>query len=251
MQLDIKSNGLDVNLNQPNLNQILYEDKSFTDIVIIVDSKIIKAHKCVLASQSIFFRTFILSDFNQKNEIEIKEFPYEVISDLIKFMYLDECELNENNILDFIHLSDIHSLEKLQKLCLQYLLENSLDVDNFMKIFSNFFNIIFLSDFFIKYILTNWIEIIKNDTFYKILVKNEKLLKTLFSMISFPYKTPVSSRDRKFIENFLKTVEDTKKKHRINEVLEDKFFFEDINNLKELFVELNLDMPSFIVKKYF
>lgn len=134
----------------------LLSDGTFSDLTFILDGgERIKAHKAILASRCDVFKTMLSSAMREglKDEIEIKDTSPEVFKNIINYIYTDEVELHDismivnlliesnkycltrlksiwewemskiidhDNVIDILHLSDIHQAAELRGIWLDY-----------------------------------------------------------------------------------------------------------------------------------
>lgn len=122
--------------------------KVFTDVTLLTNNKEIKAHKLVLAgtyNKSLFSaHSYIVSyillpeqsaTFNEifqndsKNIFVIKEFEYEIMLDLIKFLYTDRVESLKKNAKKLLHVAERYAVDRLRRLSERSLYEN-LTIEN-------------------------------------------------------------------------------------------------------------------------
>ncbi|XP_062537360.1 speckle-type POZ protein-like isoform X3 [Armigeres subalbatus] len=138
------------------------QSEKYTDVVIIVQNREIKAHKFMLASQSIVFEAMLDSDMteNHQNRIIICDFEYEVIEQMLLYIYtgkvpklksladrllvaadkyaLDHlkvmCEqalcagLTTNRAIELLALAELYNASQLKRLVTQYLDDNTKEI---------------------------------------------------------------------------------------------------------------------------
>ncbi len=86
----------------PALNQ-----KTFSDITLLIDEKLIYAHKVVLASRSTFFEAMFSHEFKEsEGEIKIEDVSYDLFMNLLEFMYSDAMKINLKTVFDVLSLAD-------------------------------------------------------------------------------------------------------------------------------------------------
>lgn len=74
----------------------MYEDKRYTDIEFEVNSRILSAHKAVLAARSPVFAAMF--DFDgKKNRVQITDVEYEVMDAILAFVYTGRSNLNRSS----------------------------------------------------------------------------------------------------------------------------------------------------------
>lgn len=138
----------------------LLDDSLFSDVTFILDNKSqFKAHKAILASRCEVFKNMLMSSMKEGliNEIEIKDTSPDVFKNLINYIYTDEVQLHDitmavnllieankynlsrlknicemtivkvldiDNVIDLLHLSDIHEASELRSICLDYAVQH-------------------------------------------------------------------------------------------------------------------------------
>lgn len=68
---------------------------------------------------------------SQAEKIEIPEMKASIFEAWIRFLYCDEVELTENNVVELLMLADKYSLKDLQRICEEYLVK-TLTLENFV-----------------------------------------------------------------------------------------------------------------------
>lgn len=157
-----------------------------TYIIIKVENKNIYTSKYLLCINSQYFMSMFKSNIiesdNEKILIEIDNFGYESIIDVLYYIYTKKIyHNNENNeiliekILDMYKVSDYLQIKELSLKINSYLI-NNIDLYNFNKIyiFSNKYNLFELKENVIDYICVNCIDIIDTEKFHEIISISEK-----------------------------------------------------------------------------
>jgi len=111
----------------------LLNDELFSDITLILDDGVeIKAHKAVLASRCEVFKVMLTSQMQegQKNSIEIKDTQSDVFKAIISFIYTDQAEFEDlNMVVNLLIESSKYGLVRLKKIW-EWELTKVLDHDN-------------------------------------------------------------------------------------------------------------------------
>ena len=90
-------------INVPNTFRNLWNDKDFADVTLAtVDDQHIRAHKVILSSCSQFFRNIFLKNPHHNPLLYLKGIKYKELSMVIKFIYLGQCEVGQNELEDFL-----------------------------------------------------------------------------------------------------------------------------------------------------
>ncbi|XP_052276300.1 uncharacterized protein LOC127875343 [Dreissena polymorpha] len=106
----------------------LRKDESLCDVVLRVGSAEIKAHKCVLAAGSNYFRSLFLGQFTEssKSDIDLSQVTTDNISMelIINFIYSGEVDIDSENAEDIFKLSSFFLIKSLQEFCADFMLKN-------------------------------------------------------------------------------------------------------------------------------
>ena len=87
--------------------------------------KKISAHKFLLAiSSPVFYAMFYGELAEKKDSIYISDCDYESLSELFRFMYSDEVNLNADNVMQMLYLAKKYMLPSLADKCTEFLREN-------------------------------------------------------------------------------------------------------------------------------
>ncbi|CAO4366658.1 unnamed protein product [Caenorhabditis nigoni] len=104
-------------------------DKSnmqFSDVVLIAENQKFYVSKLYLASQSTYFDSLLLGNFEEskKSEIEIKDIKAEDFQKFLELLY-GESSIDESTIDGILHLADMCDAELAIRKCEKFLMENS------------------------------------------------------------------------------------------------------------------------------
>ena len=89
--------------NAPNTFRKLWNDQDFADVTLATaDNKQIRAHKVILSSCSEFFKNIFLKNPHQNTLLYLKGIRYKELTMVIKFIYLGQCEVGQNELQDFL-----------------------------------------------------------------------------------------------------------------------------------------------------
>ncbi|XP_029723523.2 speckle-type POZ protein-like [Aedes albopictus] len=106
----------------PNQLRMLMDEK-YTDVTVVVGERQIRAHKVVLAAHSPVFDAMFRSDMQEssQNVIEIDDFDYEVVQEMMTYIYSDSSPKIENLVCSLLRAADKYELGRLKALCEQTL----------------------------------------------------------------------------------------------------------------------------------
>jgi BTB/POZ domain len=102
--------------NTINEFSILWEERKYSDFIIVVGSMEIPVHKCVLSTLSPVFAEMFKNDPEvvSSNKLEIKECSGYVVEEFLSVLYKGEVT-NEENALDLFSLACTFEVEELKK----------------------------------------------------------------------------------------------------------------------------------------
>ncbi|XP_020898782.1 BTB/POZ domain-containing protein 6-like [Exaiptasia diaphana] len=112
--------------------QFMFNNKLLSDITFVIgkngEKKRIWAHKLLLAiSSPVLHAMFYGSMAEQGLEVELSDCEYETFLELLSYIYFDEVEINESNVLGILYLAKKYILPFLAEKCLDFLEQN---IDN-------------------------------------------------------------------------------------------------------------------------
>lgn len=166
-------------INCPTKLEKLLENQDFSDTVLKVCGQKLKVSKAILAAKSpVFYAMFCHNTKETKeNLIRIDDFSFDVIKDMVKFIYTGNIENFENHVDDLLAAADKYCIEDLKTFCCNYFQEK-LNVENAVEILilSNRFNAINFSGMVEKFMKSNINQILKTKGFQKAKVSHSHLL---------------------------------------------------------------------------
>jgi len=178
-----------------NSLKIFVNNKNLSDIrFIFSNKKIIYAHKIILISRSNYFNSLfngLLKDYKKK-ELIINEFSYDVFFEIIKYIYTAKFEYKNLNIIELLEASNYYLLDNLKEQLFDIFI-NNLNVNNVLYLI-DLSDIYYSEELFYnccKIILLNYELLYKNKTIIEEKLKNfkninsKKVLKLLYTNIDF------------------------------------------------------------------
>ncbi|PAV59372.1 hypothetical protein WR25_21415 [Diploscapter pachys] len=121
-------------------NKRMLDSELFTDCVIKVGAKQIKAHRCILGQHSPVFRSMFNNDTMieaQNGIIDISDFKYEAVRALVEFMYTggtDALETSNGGIIEeILAIADKYEVLALKDCC-ERLIANTITLKNITSI---------------------------------------------------------------------------------------------------------------------
>ena len=90
-----------------------------------IESKVIPAHKFVLAiSSPVFYAMFYGQMADTRDSIELPDCEYESLLEFLRFLYSDEVQLTGSNVMRVLYLAKKHLVPSLAKKCVEFLRDN-------------------------------------------------------------------------------------------------------------------------------
>ena len=94
-------------------------------------SKVIPAHKLVLAIGSpVFYAMFYGQMADTRDSIELPDYEYEGLLELFRFIYSDEVELTESNVMNMFYSAKKSLVPLLAEKCARFLENTDLNASN-------------------------------------------------------------------------------------------------------------------------
>ena len=148
---------------EDNLN-----NKQFSDVQFKIGRRVLHAHKVILASKSPVFKAMFQHNMleNEKNVVKIQDASYDVMNEVLRYMYTNEVENLESMALDIMAVAEKYSLRNLKRLCeLQLCKTLSCDnVLNYLRV-AEMYNAKDLKSRGVKFIVANSSKIVETLEF--------------------------------------------------------------------------------------
>ena len=159
---------------QINGNSQLNENHDHLKDVTIVskDGHEIKCYGVILSIRSEVFQKMLRPTKNGNNMILMKDFDAQTIRKMLMFMYSDKLKEDEVDM-ELLGASNMYQVESLQNFC-EIKLCNELDVNNVLDAWvgANLFNRYTFLEICESFIISNWLEIQKTESFSRIMQEN-------------------------------------------------------------------------------
>ncbi|CAB3398013.1 unnamed protein product [Caenorhabditis bovis] len=135
------------NVEQPaeimRLVKTFRDDDLLCDVELEVDGDVIKAHRCVLAAASPYFRAMFTNGMleMEKKRIVLNDIPRESLHDLISFIYSNEITITSENVQQLIFSASVLQIDNIVTACQQFLtkiitVQNCLSLRQFAEIYN-------------------------------------------------------------------------------------------------------------------
>ncbi|XP_060571404.1 BTB/POZ domain-containing protein 6-B-like [Ruditapes philippinarum] len=114
-------------------NWRMLQNERLCDVTFLVGSgkeEKIMAHRFILASRSPVFFTMFCGSLPETNKtVDVPDIEPAIFRDLLRFIYTEDCSINENNVMALLYCSKKYGLERLREAC-QKFLNTNLSSDN-------------------------------------------------------------------------------------------------------------------------
>lgn len=239
----------------------LYQDTTFSDVCFLVEGKELRAHKCILASESDYFKTLFTTSIKgdeKDGKIEIKSMSYDLFSSVLRFIYLKNIIFTYENFIDLVNISEMYLMEDLKQKCIDHFETIFVDVNKFLEAIPLIKNIDFIKGVCIKYIVSLWGILIEYDSFYKMLNEDLEFQKSIYHAIDIQQVVcqnmgpSVEPCDREKIKSYLLDYSNDNAilRNDVLEILESKSLFNHANNIKIAFNDMHIPLPFWYTSKY-
>jgi hypothetical protein len=140
-----------------SMKKLLFDEESF-DVFFIFPNEIkLGAHKNILSSRSIVFKSMFKSNMKESltNEVIIEDISYETFKDLLLYIYTEEIVDNFDNLQELTYSVVKYQINNLIEICERELIK-TISSDNSEELYS------FASDFYLKG-LKDSVELFKSE----------------------------------------------------------------------------------------
>lgn len=170
-------------------NRNMWEDELFTDCVIHVGNKYIKAHRCILGQNSPVFKSMFSSPSMieaQKGEIHIQDAKYDSVRAMVEFMYTGATESLESqgNIDEILAIADKYEVLMLKDQC-ERLIAQTINLKNVTQIamFSDTYTADYLKSAVIRFLMTHHRVVIKTQDWINLKKSRHELANELLEAV--------------------------------------------------------------------
>jgi len=136
--------------------------------------KTFKAHKVVLAAHSPLFETMLygvsqkISTLNEGPlQVRIKDSKPKAFEALLKAIYTDKVDINDDNLEDWTIIGKKYQIEKIQLACATYM-EQGINIKNVCQMFETAARLLGDEKFGMNFIRENTVDVFKSESFLKL-----------------------------------------------------------------------------------
>ena len=127
-KIEIPNQWQTMKTNVRERNEFMFGNDLISDVKFNVGKKdekqIVPGHKYVLGTASPVFFAMLYGDFARDEVISIDDCDPESFLELLRFIYYDQVNLTDMNVLDILYLANKYIIPVLSSECVNYLLEN-------------------------------------------------------------------------------------------------------------------------------
>lgn len=146
----------------------LYMKNELCDVVLVVDEHEIKAHRVVLAANSVYFYSMFTTDMCEsvQERISLRGIEYEAVELLVNFCYTSTITITEKNVQNLLSVSNLLQFSTIIESCCGFL-KNQLHPSNCLGIadFADHHGFSELKNAAQCYAEKHFLEVIKSEEF--------------------------------------------------------------------------------------
>ncbi|XP_065203012.1 speckle-type POZ protein B-like [Planococcus citri] len=145
----------------------LLKNYTYSDVVVLVNDKSFPAHKAILAVRSNILAGMLQATERtpeHKHRIIIRDLKEEVVNEMLRYIYVGECQNLERLAKELLVAACKYELEGLKRICVQAL-SQALTVDNVSEIliFADNWNVAELKAKTVRFVASRYTEISNTD----------------------------------------------------------------------------------------
>ncbi|ULU01336.1 hypothetical protein L5515_004441 [Caenorhabditis briggsae] len=169
-------------------NRNMWEEELFTDCVIHVGNKHIKAHRCILGQNSPVFKSMFSSPTMleaQNGEIHMQDAKYDSVRAMVEFMYTGATEsLDQGNIDEILAIADKYEVLMLKDQC-ERLIAQTINLKNVTQVamFSDTYTADYLKSAVIRFLMTHHRVVIKTQDWINLKKSRHELANELLEAV--------------------------------------------------------------------
>jgi kelch-like protein 20 len=149
------------------INQLRRSD-DLCDVVLLIGSSRIKAHKIILSASSPYFKAMFTSNLSEsrQTEITIRDIDEQAIEQLVDFCYTSKITIDDRSVQSVLPAACLLQMQEVQDCCSEFL-RSQLDPTNCLGIraFADTHSCKELLKVADKYLQNNFVDVVNNDEF--------------------------------------------------------------------------------------
>lgn len=166
----------------------LFEYQDFNDVTLSVGRRKLKAHKAILGARSPVFEAMFKYDMKENllNDVNITDVEYEVLKEMLRFMYTEKIQNLKEVQLGLLIAADKYQLDELKTICEKSLLSVDISAQNFFEIFvtADTHRAFLLKNVVLNYIRTHFETIISTPGWKTLMRDYPDLVEEAFRVLS-------------------------------------------------------------------
>ena len=100
------------------------QKNEFCDFTLTTNNTSIECHKLVLSSASSYFSELLCNSEHNTNIIDVTPLPEHILRTVVACMYNSKYDIDNDNVIELLKLSETWNLDILTKLCVKYMNDN-------------------------------------------------------------------------------------------------------------------------------
>jgi len=151
--------------------EVLRNQEELCDVVLVVGSVRINAHRAVLASSSAYFRAMFTGGLRENNlkEVTLHIKEVDAFQQIINYFYTAKLDIKESNVQELIAVGGLLQLRKIQQSCCEFI-RRKINPDNCLGIsaFADSHSCAALANIAHQYAINHFVEVVQSDEFVNI-----------------------------------------------------------------------------------
>ncbi|KAL4608741.1 kelch-like protein 35 [Arapaima gigas] len=156
------------------------KSRTFTDVILQVDSSEFPCHRALLCASSLYFRAMFQGQLCESHQsvVRLQGITVDAMGTLLSFIYEGKVDINKGNVESIFKATDLLGMTVLSKACIQFL-ESNVDHSNCLGImdFASSFFILPLAERCQKLLYQDFVEVYKHEEFLSL--SKERLIELM------------------------------------------------------------------------
>ncbi|VDD82029.1 unnamed protein product [Mesocestoides corti] len=154
--------------NSLDAMNVLRKNKELCDVVLLVDSKKIYAHRVVLAASSPYFKAMFAGELAESRQMEVKLFDLDpnAVETLVNFCYTSRIQVEVKNVQALLPAACLLQMTEIKVICCEFL-KRQLDPSNCLGIraFADTHSCTDLLKMADRFVHQNFLEVVESEEF--------------------------------------------------------------------------------------
>lgn len=150
----------------------------FSDVTFEIENQYIMAHRFIMSHKSSTFAQILVDCYNQTQPIVIPNIRVHIFYELLRYIYINEADLSEYNVVELMHAADAFDLPGLSSQCKSFMMHD-ISIMNACKYFDRLYdnqNYRSFTKELLPYVLRNFEKMDHSQEFININIKTLQFL---------------------------------------------------------------------------